>query len=176
VGQCFAADLEVSRASGRRHLTPTAFSAFFAFAVTLFGDETRGGSIFSHKCNVQFSLPLSLVPLFPPTILSSLTENVVPRSLRCTRCYSRIFGIRNLARLPLWLSEGSGREFGWLACIVSCRCPPPPPGVRLLSFRHRGTCLTCGGVIGFAWSKHTFTPASFFFRIGVRFFWSLIVR
>ena len=69
---------------------------------------------FLHKmsqCSTRSLLP-------PSSTLSSLPD-VSPQFFRRSRYGSRLFSGRDNPWIPLWLSEGSRCEFGWLACIVS---------------------------------------------------------
>jgi hypothetical protein len=50
---------------------------------------------------------------------SSVLTDVVSLSFRRSRSDSRLVSIRDHPWLSLWVSEGSRREFGWLARIVS---------------------------------------------------------
>ena len=57
--------------------------------------------------------------LYPSPTIPPLFPNVTPHLLRRSRRHSFLFRTRVLPWIPVWLSEGSRREFGWLARAVS---------------------------------------------------------
>ena len=61
----------------------------------------------------------STCSLLPPSSTLSSLPDVSPQFFRRSRYGSRLFSGRDNPWIPLWLSEGSRCEFGWLACIVS---------------------------------------------------------
>ena len=109
----------------------------------------------SHKIPTVFDFPLC-----PHLPLFSLPD-VAPRSLSRLRHGPRLFCGRDLAWIPVWLSEGSRREFGRLACIVSAPpgpCPTsrnafhacscfPDVHLRCLSIGVRSSCHAWSGAV-----------------------------
>ena len=84
----------------------------------------KGCYIF-HRIPPTFdSFSLFLLSPIPRSVPSpAWLTNVALRFLRCTRSCFHIFGIRDLTRLPLWLSEGPRRQSRRLARIVSYLYP-----------------------------------------------------
>ena len=108
----------------------------------------KGYSI-SHKVPPTFdSLSLFLLsPFLHPESPPASPTNVALRFPRLVCSCFLIFRIRVHARLPLWFSKGSGRQFGWLARTVSrpYSLPLPPPcDARLFPIYS-----TCGDIGGF---------------------------
>ena len=84
----------------------------------------KEGAVLSFFLKIPSMFDSLFLPPFSIPLPVSLTD-VVPRLARCARCCSRVLGVCNQPRFPLWLSEGSRRELGGLARIVSCSCPLP---------------------------------------------------
>lgn len=77
-----------------------------------FGSSIKTPAMFGSLLRCPSLPPHS--PLLPP-----VSADVAPRCFRRSRRNSPLIGIRDQPRFPLWIPKGSGREFGWLARIVS---------------------------------------------------------
>ena len=85
---------------------------------------------------LQCSTLSSFRPSFPPLPLPlpfTVFTDVAPRFLRRFRSDTRFISDRYPARVSLWVSKGSRREFGWLARTVSSFMVVPPPSLLLMS-------------------------------------------